>query len=324
MLHPLTNSVGAGTATVLLNLAILGPIFWVPQLRLDAQAIHRLVLLFWAFQTASASVGALQVYFPGRFQPATSTMLTDDMLSGLKITLANGTRIFRPMGLTDSPGGAGVGGMYSVLFGIALWLERPRLLFRIALLLSMAVGLFALYLCQVRSLLVMLVPAFIAAMWPQVSRLRLGRAAAIVVPLFITALVAFAFAVNVGGDSMTNRLSTLVAADPRSVYYSNRGLFLEQTFTEMLPQYPLGAGLGRWGMMRSYFGDPYNAASPPIWVEIQWTAWLLDGGVLLMLAWAVAMLIAFREALRAASFEGSRLSAICPDCQGSFSVTISD
>ena len=229
-----------------------------------------------------------------------STMLTDDMLSGLKITLADGTRVFRPMGLTDSPGGAGLGGMYSVLFGMALWLERPRLLFRIVLLFSMGLGLFALYLCQVRSLLVMLVPAFFASMWSQVSRLRFGRAAAIVVPLVITALVAFGFAVAVGGDSMTNRLSTLVASDPRSVYYSNRGFFLEYTFTDMLPQYPLGSRAWALGNDAFLFRDPYNAASPPIWVEIQWTGWLLDGGVLLMLAWAVAMLTTFREALRAA------------------------
>src|ERR1700722_5233420 len=52
--------------------------------------------------------------------------------------------------------------------------------------------------------------------------------------------------------------------------------------------------------MPSHFGDPYNPASPPIWAEIQWTGWLLDGGVPLMLAGAASMLIALREAFSTA------------------------
>ncbi len=300
ILHPETNNFVAGVATVLLNLAILGPIFWVPRLRLDAAAVRRLFLLMWAFQAASAATGALQVYFPGRFEPATASVLTENALAGLKITLANGSRVFRPMGLTDSPGGAGIGGMYSVLFAMALWLERPRMLFRVVLLVSMGIGLFALYLCQVRALLVMLVPAFAALIWSQLSELRLGRVLAIVAPVLVTALVAFSFAVAVGGDAVTGRLSTLLDGDPQAIYFANRGGFLTTTLTDLLPQYPLGAGLGRWGMMSTYFGDAYNTESPPIWAEVQWTGWLIDGGVPLMLAAGTAMFIALREALRAA------------------------
>ncbi len=62
--HPTTSSAVAGVATVFLNLAILGPLFWVPKVKLDAADIRRLFLLVWGFQTASAAVGALQVYFP--------------------------------------------------------------------------------------------------------------------------------------------------------------------------------------------------------------------------------------------------------------------
>jgi hypothetical protein len=307
MLHPSTNSFMAGVATVLLNLAILSPLFWVPRLRLDAVSIRRLFLLMWAFQTASAATGVLQVYFPGRFEPATASVLTDDMLGGLKITLADGSRIFRPMGLTDAPGGAGIGGMYSVLFAMALWLERPRLLFRVVLLLSMGIGLFALYICQVRSLLVMLLPALVASIWSQLSELRVGRAVAIAAPVLATAVVALVFAMAVGGDAVSGRLNTLIAGDPRALYFSNRGIFLESTLTDLLPQYPLGAGLGRWGMMLNYFGDRYNAESRPVWAEIQWTAWLIDGGVPLMLAAATGMFLALREAFRAATSKAPAL-----------------
>jgi hypothetical protein len=310
MLHPSTNSPVAGGATLLLNLAILSPLFWVPRLRLDAAAIRRLFLLMWVFQTASAVTGALQVYFPGRFEPATASVLTDDMLGSLKITLADGSRIFRPMGLTDAPGGAGIGGMYSVLFAMALWLERPRLLFRVVLLLSMGIGLFALYICQVRSLLVMLLPALVASIWSQLSELRVGRAIAIAAPVLATAVVALGFAMTVGGDAVTVRLNTLIAGDPGSLYISNRGIFLQSTLTDLLPQYPFGAGLGRWGMMFSYFGDRYNAEGGAIWAEIQWTGWLLDGGVPLMLAAGAGMFMALREGFRAATSKASVLRGL--------------
>jgi hypothetical protein len=53
-------------------------------------------------------------------------------------------------------------------------------------------------------------------------------------------------------------------------------------------------------MMYDYFGDPTNTASPMIWSEIQWTAWLLDGGLALMVVYGGALLVAVREALRIA------------------------
>ena len=52
--------------------------------------------------------------------------------------------------------------------------------------------------------------------------------------------------------------------------------------------------------IRSYFGDETNTYSEPIWVEIQWTAWVLDGGVPLVLVYAAAILVAGAAVLRAA------------------------
>jgi hypothetical protein len=67
---------------------------------------------------------------------------------------------------------------------------------------------------------------------------------------------------------------------------------LQHTINNLLPQYPLGAGLGRWGMMNNYFGDNTYLDSQPIWVEIQWTGWLLDGGVPLIIAYVAALYFA--------------------------------
>jgi hypothetical protein len=92
--------------------------------------------------------------------------------------------------------------------------------------------------------------------------------------------------------------SALFADDPSTVYYSNRGRFLEHTLEEVLPNYPLGAGLGRWGMMYSYFGEEGDPERGPLWAEIQWTAWLYDGGVPLTLAYVAAILVALWWAFR--------------------------
>ena len=61
----------------------------------------------------------LQVIFPGRFQPRISQVVEEQgvIAEGLKIELANGERVLRPMGLTDVPGGAATAGMYAIVFG---------------------------------------------------------------------------------------------------------------------------------------------------------------------------------------------------------------
>jgi hypothetical protein len=297
--HPETNSIPSGVAELALNMAIVAPLFWVRNIRIDVKVFDRLMLMLWAFNFASATLGALQVYFPGRFQPAMASVMTDSALQGLKITLASGQQVYRPMGLTDAPGGAGIGAMYTVLFAAGLLLSRPNMALRILLFASMAVGCFTLYLCQVRSLLVMLIISLSSLALPFFAQRKLGRLFAIMVPLAIIAVLSFTAAVAIGGDSVTNRLGTLIADDPRAVYYTNRGISLQYTFTDLLPQYPLGAGLGRWGMIYNYFSDHSAAAPRMIWAEVQWTGWLLDGGVPFMLIYLAAIWIGLRECFRA-------------------------
>jgi len=112
--------------------------------------------------------------------------------------------------------------------------------------------------------------------------------------------MSFLWALQTGGEVVTGRLLSLVNQPVSDVYYTNRGHFLSDTVYIYLPKYPLGAGLGRWGMMNQYFGDNSDPESGMIWVEIQWTAWLLDGGVPLILAYVTALLIAMWVAWRIA------------------------
>ena len=151
----------------------------------------------------------------------------------------------------------------------------------------MLVGAMCLYLCQVRSMVVMtaiclVVMVLLAALSGRVSRLfAIVSSVAVVIP------VAFTLAVSLAGKSVTDRLQTLVKSDAGTVYYNNRGHFLEATFYRAMPKYPLGAGLGHWGMVSHYAGS--GIAS--FWVEIQWTGWIYDGGVPLVVAYAGALLM---------------------------------
>jgi hypothetical protein len=72
-------------------------------------------------------------------------------------------------------------------------------------------------------------------------------------------------------------------------FQQNRGIFIKYTLENMLFEFPFGAGVGRWGMMNVYFGNDSSQASP-IYVEIQMTGWLLDGGVFMWLLYGGAIL----------------------------------
>jgi len=298
--HPTTNSPAGALASLLFLLTMYGPIFWVPQIRIDLKTLQWLFLIYWAFNSMSAVFGALQVYYPGRFDPVVSTAWASNVVETLHITLADGTRVFRPMGLTDSPGGAAIGAAFSIIFAVAFLMERPNPLFALVLLASVAVSSFTLYLCEVRSLLLLALISVIALGLPSILQRRAGRYLIVAIPIIGLAIAVYTVAASVGGEMMVHRWATLIDNDAETVYSTNRGIFLSSTFSDLLPQYPLGAGLGRYGMVCAYFGDPYNSASPPLWAEIQWTTWLYDGGVPLMFVSVGALVTAFLTAVRAA------------------------
>jgi hypothetical protein len=301
--YPTANTLAAGAAQWALYVAILGPLFWVARLKVTPAVLRRLVLLIWAFQTVSSVFGVLQVLYPGRFQPALSSNLTSrsrDYLDSLKITLANGETVFRPMGLTDMPGGAAGAGMAAVLFGMNIFLKDRNGLLRALAVPTIGMGLFCIYLSQVRSILVMTGLSAFCLVGLLALRREWSRLLSLAAVLAAVTLASFAWAVAVGGKSVTGRLGTLTDDSAGNVYYKNRGTFLERTLYELVPEYPFGAGLGRWGMTHQYFGDQADPNSEPIWVEIMWTGWLLDGGLPLIAAYVAAIVLACRVAWRVA------------------------
>jgi len=127
---------------------------------------------------------------------------------------------------------------------------------------------------------------------------------------------------------------TLFVTDPISVYQNARGTQLTITFRDLLVEHPFGAGLARWGMAASYFGV-FTLDAPALWAEIQFTAWMIDGGILLIALYCGALVVtalgpilrrtmldavvrASDGLLRAASsylaLKGTRGADSCPEC----------
>lgn len=301
-LHPYMNTMLAGAGQCAMYAAIIGPLFWVKRLKLTPKGFQWLIFILWGFHTLSSCFGVLQVYFPGQFQPFISTTIQNNQwgVDALMITLASGERVPRPMGLTDVPGGAATAGFYALLLGVGIALRERNQMLRIACMSSAAVGLFCIYLCQVRSILVFSGICLVCLAVVLARKGDFGRLTVMIVGTTALVVAVFTWAVAIGGESTVERLSSLFADRADAVYQENRGHFLEQTINVLLPQYPLGAGLGRWGMMNSYFGNNSNSLTQPIWVEIQWTGWLLDGGVPLIIAYVAALYFACRTAWKIA------------------------
>ncbi|MFP2934178.1 hypothetical protein ACLESO_55470, partial [Pyxidicoccus sp. 3LG] len=291
--NPGTTSPLAAVAQLGIQLSIAAPLLWVTRLTIDAKTFRSTLALLFLFNAASAGMGVLQVYFPGRFQPALSSAVQgqgEAYLRSLEFETASGQRVYRPMGLTDVPGGAATGAFYAVLLGGGFLLSSRRMLVRVLSVGGILLGLLSLYLCQVRATAVTLLVCLVAMAGVLALSGRVMRLMTLLAVVGGAAVSAFGWAVAVGGDAVLARWSTLLEASPEDVYQKNRGYFLEDTFEHLLPEFPLGAGLGRYGMTSAYFGDNSDPEHPPLWAEIQWTAWVYDGGFLVMVLYPLGML----------------------------------
>jgi hypothetical protein len=94
-----------------------------------------------------------------------------------------------------------------------------------------------------------------------------------------------------GGQTIMERMMTLFASDPMTVYSGARGAHMDITFNQLFIDHPFGAGLGRWGMAAAYFGT-YTGIDTSIWAEIQFTGWMIDGGILMVFLYCGALVVA--------------------------------
>ena len=304
LLHPTTQFL-AGTMQCVFQLMIAAPVFWAWKAVHDEGRLLRIVRLVFLLNVLSAGVGALQVYMPDVFLPpqfsALGLQLSDTWVDELSYEGAGGRTIVRPPGLTDQPGAASIAGTIAAVLGLGLTLLARTTATRASGLAGAALGLFVLYLTQVRSLLLMCVAAFALMAALMFRRGRFAAGTWLLVGGATLGLSAFFWAVSVGGERVEHRFTEIARQGAVQTYRENRGHFLSFTVGELLDEYPLGAGVGRWGMMYTYFGDPTNLAAQPIYVEIQPTGWLLDGGVPLWVCYGAAILAAFGTAWRLAT-----------------------
>jgi hypothetical protein len=161
-------------------------------------------------------------------------------------------------------------------------------------------GISVLYLTQVRSLTLMTLAAMASMALFSLRQHRIWNRAWLAGAGAALVLGAFTWAVAVGGNQVRERFTNLADRGVVDSFDDSRGWFWRYTFGEGLERFPLGAGLGRWGMMSTYFAAE-RPGSEPLWAEIQLTGWLFDGGVPLWLAYAsglaTSMLFVFRIAL---------------------------
>ncbi len=302
-MHPWVNSPLAALAQACLYIAVLAPLFWVPWLDISSTDLRRAARVLWGFHLAAAALGIAQATIPGLPTFEISPVVAEqgaDYVRSLHITLADGRRVLRPSGLSDSPGGAGLSGLLCALLGIAFILTDRQPVLRVVAGAGVAVGLAAIYFSQVRSTLIVFGVSVLVVCAVLALRGRYGATLGILGVIAVAAVGSFLWSAQIGGDAITERFSTLIADDPLAVYQANRGTAVYDSISVWLAEYPLGAGPGRWGMMSSQFGDSWNRVHPPTFTEVQFGSWALDGGIPLTLAYVTAVGVALFTTLRCA------------------------
>ena len=305
LFHPTTPSIVGGLAHVAVYFAVMAPLFWAPVFVRTPEKLARILWILLICSGLNAMVGVLQVYDPGRWMPAEFTRVLTSAPTGLgTLTYSgpNGERLIRPPGLFDTPGAVAGPAMVASLLGLVFAVSAIPFWKRATALVFAGAGVAAIYLSHVRISLVMTALTFAVYVFVTTRQRNLTRATKFATLAGAILFGSFLVAVALGGETVRERVMTLFAQDPITVYQGARGTQLTVTFRDLLFEHPLGAGLARWGMAASYFGS-YSNLVQPIWAEIQLTGWMIDGGVLLVAlysgALAVTMLVQWRLATTA-------------------------
>jgi hypothetical protein len=312
MFSPSTNTFLAAFGQIALYLAVLAPVIWVPSYIKSTKQFNRVLAILLVCNGVNSCVGIMQVIDPQTWLPKEfSSVIMNQGMGALTYMGPDGREIVRPPGLSDNPGGVcGPAATAAVLALINL--GRPiRTRYKLIGLLFAFAGVAAIFLSHVRTSIIicvgMLVVYFVLLLLQ-----REAMRAAVVAGVSIAILAAsFFFAVMLGGGAVLERFASLFQDDPVDVYYgSARGYMLQYDTMNYLEYYPMGAGLGRWGMMRTYFGDDNNLASTMLWAEVQYPAWVLDGGIVLLLLYNLALIVNSRMEVKLALSRNRRLREI--------------
>jgi hypothetical protein len=311
LLHPGTTLI-VGLAQWVFQLSIAAPLFWFGKAVVGRVHFWRVLWVLFLACAAHSVIGVLQAIYPARFMPPqlmVPSHYNAEALASMSFVGPFGQRIMRPPGLTDLPGGAAFGAVLAVVLGIGLLIQPGVSKMRRLIVMGLvAASLLVVYLTQIRTLalgmlVVLLAFSLLVSNRREGKWLLLGIGGAMTVGFLL--LLRYATADAGVYSPLTRYSAVLVDQGPIQAFMENRGYFFEQTFTQYLPKYAFGAGVGRWGMMREYFVNHLDPGTPPmIWAEVQITGWLLDGGVLMWVFYGGALLVAMAFALRLARWRG--------------------
>jgi hypothetical protein len=294
LVHPDTGPL-VGVAQICLYFAILCPVFWASAYVVNRQRLIRALVVLLVCNGINSMVGVLQVYNPDRWMPRQLSSVYsgqggDMILASSTFIGLNGRVMIRPPGLFDAAGAVAGAAMVATILGLVFCLEPMAWWKRGASLGFALAGMSALYLSHVRAAFVMtlaMMVAYIALLIIQNQKKRVIGFGALAFGLVLAGL---SVATTLGGDSVAERFRTLLEGDPRQLYYQSRGIQVESAMTELVDEYPFGAGLGRTGMLSYYFGES-GAASRGLFAEVQPNAWMLDGGIPLVVLYALVLIV---------------------------------
>jgi hypothetical protein len=299
--HWHTNSLIAGLAHALLYISIFSPAFWAPGAVVSQRQVGRLMMILLVCNGLSAMVGIGQVFRPGTFNPPVIQGLEDvNSLSSLALTYEDerGNKIIRPCGLTDQVGAASPAGATAALIGLAFALRPIGIFKRLACLALAFFGVAVIYYSQVRMVLMMLIICLAVLVVIFLIQKSFGYAS--MLGGLGTAMIAGALSwvAATSGWVVVERFLGLFNSNFAETYQTARGSFVQQTFDTLIWDYPVGTGLGWWGTIYGVFGD--KSTPTTVWVEVMWPAWVMDGGIPLMVLYITAIFFAMLNTLRIA------------------------
>ena len=306
--HPNVNTLNSAVCSLGITAGVCCPAFWAPAAIVDGRQLRRLLVLMLLCNGASAVMGIAQVYRPDTFRPPRVPMLelNPELEGSLMVKTDDGREFLRPTGLTDTPGGAAIGGVAACGFGLAMALASGAWWKRLGSLGLALVGLTIMFYSQVRSLTITLVLGIVV--WAILLLLRrdFRKLTTLLACVGLIGVVAIGWVLRDGGAGVLERFGALFEDRATTVFYKNRGGFIEYALNEQLPRFPLGAGPGRVGVPSAMFG---NRLAPPdraiLYAETQVEIWIYDGGIPMLLLYPLALFIALGSAARTA--------VTCPD-----------
>lgn len=301
LMHPTTNSYLAGIAQIGLYLAILAPVIWAPAFVRRPLHLRRLLWLLLFCNGINAFVGVMQAHDPGIWMPRefSSVVANSDYgLASLSYIGADGQRVLRPPGLGDTPGAVCGPALFALYFGLVFAVVDRVWWKKLFAGVAAILGATAIFLTLVRSSFLIAIGMIVVYIVVQIGQGRVLRAGALITVGFVAIAGAFIHSASIGGDNITSRFATIIEQNPKDFYMDNRGGQVQAGIVDLLPTYPFGAGLGRYGMMGLYFGNRQNPDSPPIWVEIQIPAWIVDGGIIMLALYGGALFITLKQQVR--------------------------